>query len=189
MRSPTSVDMKSEIRTIGFDDSPHTRADGRVPVVGVHMRGASQVEGILATDVQRDGSDATAQVARCVREAGLRGTKAILLDGASFAGFNVVDLDGLAEETGTPCIAFTKGEPDYAAMRRALQNVPDPEAKWALISGRRTLRLPTATSPLVVSYAGDVDPQQVAAILAATTARGLVPEPLRVAHLVASVLR
>ncbi|HVM45525.1 MAG TPA: DUF99 family protein [Candidatus Thermoplasmatota archaeon] len=45
-----------EVRTIGLDDSPHTRADGRVAVVGVHMRGATRVEGLLLTDVARDGT-------------------------------------------------------------------------------------------------------------------------------------
>lgn len=181
--------MKAEIRTIGFDDSPHTRPDGRVPVVGIHMRGATRVEGVLATDVARDGGDAAARVAACVNASGLRGTKALLLDGASFAGFNVVDLEGLAAETGIPCIAFTKGIPDYASIRAALRHVPDPEAKWHLIERRRTATFPTATSPLTVSWAGDVDEAQVARILALTTAGGLVPEPLRVAHLVASVMR
>ncbi|MEA3200673.1 MAG: uncharacterized protein QOE90_2101 [Thermoplasmata archaeon] len=180
--------MKSEIRTIGFDDSPHTRADGRVPVVGVHMRGATRVEGILATDVMRDGGDATARVAQCVLASGLRGTKALLLDGASFAGFNVVDLEGLAAETRIPCIAFTKGVPDYASIEKALRHVPDAEAKWRLIERRRTATLPTATSPITISWAGDVDPQQAVEILARTTAGSLVPEPLRVAHLVASVM-
>jgi endonuclease V-like protein UPF0215 family len=181
--------MKTEIRTIGFDDSPFTRADGRVPVVGIHMRGTGQIEGVLATDVQRDGGDATTRVARCVIESGLRGTKAILLDGASFAGFNVVDLEGLAEETRIPCIAFTKGVPDYGAIRSALRNVPDGEGKWRLIERRRTETLPTATSPITFSWAGDLDRVQAIEILALTTGRGLVPEPLRVAHLVASVLR
>jgi endonuclease V-like protein UPF0215 family len=181
--------MKPEVRVIGFDDSPHTRADGRVPVVGVHMRGASRVEGVLLTDVERDGDDATNRVARCVAESGLRGTKALLLDGASFAGFNVVDLDGLAAETGMPCLAFTKGVPDLAAMRAALRNVPNPEGKWALLSKRRNVTLPTATTPITISYAG-MDREQAVELLAlATDPRGMVPEALRVAHMVASVVR
>lgn len=180
--------MKSEIRVIGFDDSPFTRPDGRVPVVGVHMRGGLRVEGILATDVERDGDDATNRVARCVAESGYRGLKCILLDGASFAGFNVVDLEGLAQETGVPCLAFTKGVPDLESMRRALQNVPNPEGKWALLAKRKKVTLPTETSPITISYAG-MDEAQAVRILALTTARGLVPEPLRLAHLIAAVMR
>lgn len=180
--------MKSEIRTIGFDDSPHTRADGRVPIVGVHMRGATRVEGLVATDVLRDGGDSTNRVARCVAESGLRGLKAILLDGASFAGFNVVDLDGLAEETGLACISFTKGVPDLDAMRAALRNVPDPEGKWALLAKRKRATLPTETTPLTVSYAG-IDERGAIEVLAATTAHGYTPEPLRLAHMIASVMR
>lgn len=179
--------MKSEVRVIGFDDSPHTRPDGRVPVVGVHMRGGTRVEGVLATDVLRDGDDATSRVARCVTDSGLRGVKALLLDGASFAGFNVVDLEGLHQETGIPCLAFTKGVPDVESMRRALRNVPNPEAKWSLLARRRIVTLPTETSPISISFAG-MDQEQAVAILARTTARGLVPEPLRIAHMVAAVM-
>ena len=180
--------MKKEVRTVAFDDAPHTRADGRVPVVGVHMRGAERVEGVLLTDVERDGGDATNRVARCYQGSGLRGTKAILLDGASFGGFNVVDLDGLAQETGVPCLAFTVGVPDVEAMRRALRNVPDPEGKWALLAKRRNVTLPTATTPITVSFAG-MSREEAVELLGLTTARGLVPEPLRLAHMIASVVR
>lgn len=180
--------MKDEIRVLGFDDSPWTRPDGRVPVVGVHMRGGTRIEGVLATDVERDGDDATNRIARCVADSGLRGLKAILLDGASFAGFNVVDLDGLRAETGVPCLAFTKGVPDLEAMRAALRNVPNPEGKWALLAARRNVTLPTGTTPLTISFSG-MSHEDAMDVLARTTARGLVPEPLRVAHMVARVVR
>lgn len=180
--------MKDEVRTIGFDDSPYTRNDGRVPLVGVHMRGATRVEGILSTDVARDGDDSTNRVARCIVDAGLRGVKALLLDGASFAGFNVVDLEGLHQETGIPCLAFTKGVPDLAAMKAALRNVPGPEGKWALLVKRRIVTLPTETTPISVSFAG-MDERAAVEVLARTTLRGLVPEPLRIAHMVAAHMR
>ena len=180
--------MKSELRTLGFDDSPFTRADGRVPVVGVHMRGSYRVEGIVATDIMRDGDDATNMIARCVAGSGLRGLKAILLDGASFGGFNVVDLEGLHQETGVACIAFTKGVPDMAAMRAALDNVPNTEGKWALLERRRRVTIPTETTPLTVSLAG-IGEQEAIEVLALTTARGHTPEPLRLAHMIAAVMR
>lgn len=180
--------MKAEVRTLAFDDGPYTRADGRVPVVGVHMRGAERIEGVFLTDVERDGDDSTNRVARCVTDSGLRGLKAILLDGASFAGFNVVDLDGLREETGIPCLAFTRGVPDLVAMRAAIQNVSNPDGKWALLERRRLVTLPTATAPVSVSFSGMSEADAVA-LLAATTVRGYVPEPLRVAHLIASIAR
>lgn len=176
--------MKPEARVIGWDDSPHTRADGRVPVVGVRMRGGGYVDGLLATDVARDGDDATNRVARCVAESGARGVKALLLDGASFGGFNMVDLDALFAETRIPCLAVTKGVPDVEAMRRALDNVPNPDGKRAILAKRRPERI----GPLTVSFAG-MDREQAAALLAHTTVRGDVPEPLRLAHLIAGVMR
>lgn len=180
--------MKPDVRTIGWDDSPNTRPDGRVPVVGVHMRGAHRVEGLLLTDVLRDGGDATNRIARCVLDSGLRGTRALLLDGASFAGFNVVDLDGLAAETGLACVSVTKGVPDLDAMRAALRNVPDPEGKWALLAKRRMVQVPTETTPLTISFAG-ISEDEALALLAVTTARGHTPEPLRLAHMIAALVR
>src|SRR5439155_10085804 len=134
----------------------------------VHMRGSTRVEGVLLTDVERDGGDSTNRVARCYLDSGLRGTKAILLDGASFGGFNVVDLDGLAQETGVPCLAFTVGVPDVEAMRRALRNVPEPEAKWALLAKRRNVTIPTDTTSITISFAG-MDREEAVEILALTT--------------------
>jgi uncharacterized protein len=180
--------MKAEVRTLAFDDSPHTRPDGRVPVVGVRMRGATSVEGLVMTDVARDGDDATNRIARCVDEAGTRGLKALLLDGASFAGFNVVDLAGLHEETGVPCLAFTRGVPDLAAMDAALANVPNPEAKRSLLARRRLFTFPTETTPITVSFAG-MGERDAVALLAATTARGHTPEGLRLAHMIAALVR
>jgi hypothetical protein len=152
------------------------------------MRGSERIEGIFSTDVLRDGDDATARVARCIIGSRLRGVKAILLDGASFAGFNVVDLEGLREETSIPCLAFTRGVPDVATMRVALRNVPNPEGKWALLAARRIVTLPTETTPISVSFSG-MSQEEAVALLAATTARGHTPEPLRIAHMVASVMR
>jgi hypothetical protein len=152
------------------------------------MRGGSRVEGLLVTDIERDGGDATNRIARCVADSGLRGVRAMLLDGASFGGFNVVDLEGLAAETGIPCVAFTKGVPDLHAMRAALRHVPDAEAKWALLERRKLVTRPTETTPISVSFAG-IGEREAFALLAATTARGLTPEPLRLAHMIAALVR
>ena len=181
--------MKAGIRTVGFDDAPHTRPDGRVPVVGVHMRGSESVERVLLTDVARDGGDATNRLARCYHEADLPGVKAILIDGAALAGFNVVDLAGLAAECDVPTISVTKGVPDMVAMQAAIQHVPDAEAKWRILTDRPAVTWPMPEGgPITVSWAG-CDEAQARALLAATTRRGHIPEPVRLAHLIARIAR
>lgn len=152
------------------------------------MRAGLYVEGVLATDVARDGDDATNRIARCVADSGLRGVKAILLDGASFGGFNMVDIDGLAQETGIACLSFTKGVPDLDAMHRALGNVPNAEGKRALLARRRPETLRAADSSITISFAG-MNRDDALRTLALTTVRGHVPEPLRLAHMIAAVLR
>ena len=52
--------IKSEIRIVGFDDGPFTpRSKGNAIVVGVVYRGGNFLDGILKTEVEIDGLNAT----------------------------------------------------------------------------------------------------------------------------------
>lgn len=181
--------MKPDIRVVGFDDAPFTWDDARVPVAGVVVRGASYVEAILRTDVAVDGDDATARLAEAVLACAQRpDLKAILLDGASLGGFNVVDLPALREATGLPVLTVTRGEPDWDAMLTALRkHHPDWERRWAMLS-ERPEPMPTGGAPLYVRAVG-MTRDEAAEALARTTVRGHLPEALRLAHLAARVLR
>lgn len=181
--------MKREARVLGLDDGPFTFEDERVPVVGVTMRGGTYVEGMLRTDVAVDGDDATDRLAAAVATSRHReGLALVLLDGVTYGGFNVVDLDRLHAACGVPVLAVTRGEPDLDAMEAALRaHDPRADAKVALLRRHPPRLLRTEGQPLAWRAAG-LAADAVADALALTTVRGIVPEPLRLAHLAATML-
>ncbi len=111
----------------------------------------------------------------------------MLLDGVVVGGFNVVDLDRLHRAIGWPVIAVTRGDPDRTRIRRALRRwfPRDAARRERLLFRHRLFRVPTTARPIRASSVG-APSRDAAALLARATVRGLWPEPLRLAHLVAS---
>lgn len=181
--------MKAEVRVLAWDDGPFARGDARVPVVGVVMRGAAYVEAVLTTDVAVDGDDATAQLEAAIARSRYRTQiSAIFVDGIAFGGFNVVNLERLSAATGVPAVSVTRGGPDLAAMRAALEKAfADGGVRWALIERQRPRPIATETNPVCIHPVG-ISFEEATRLVALTTARGLTPEPLRLAHLIATAI-
>lgn len=168
---------------VGFDDAPFERAHrGDVLVVGAVFAGG-RLEGVLSTQVRRDGANATMRLAECVSASRFRPQlHLILLQGIAFAGFNVVDLAALHRRTGLPVVVVVRREPDLAAIRAALLGrVPGGVRKWRLIETAGPVE---AAAGLHVQRAG-ISLADTAAVLSRLQVHGRLPEPLRVAHLVA----
>lgn len=172
---------------MGLDDAAFTWEDASVPVVGVVMRGGAYVEGVVRTDVTVDGDDATARLVDLLAASRFtRDLEAVLLDGVAFGGFNVVDVEALHAAVRVPVVTVTRGVPDLAAMRAALESHhADWERKWRLVARVPTREVPTAGTPLTLGVAGTTFEHAVE-VVARSTVRGLTPEPLRLAHLVAA---
>ncbi|TCS73064.1 hypothetical protein EDC61_103187 [Sulfuritortus calidifontis] len=168
---------------IGFDDAPFQRGwRGDVLVVGAVYAG-SRLDGVISTRVRRDGVNSTTRLIEC-----LTGSKyfaqlqAILLQGIAFAGFNVIDLDRLHRATGLPVLVIARRRPDLAAIRRALlEKVPGGARKWRLIEAAGPM------TPLAGLYCQPVglSPARAERLIRRLQIHGQLPEPLRVAHMIA----
>lgn len=159
-----------------------------MPVLGVTMRGAGYVEGVLRTDVTGDGDDATERIGDAVL--GCRAASnltAVLLQNLMVAGFNTIDIDALHERTGIPVVAVGRGIPDAAAMQRALLagHIPGGVGKWERLE-RGLARMGARHDGRLSVAAVGLDRDATDALLEATTVRGLMPEPIRLAHLIAA---
>jgi endonuclease V-like protein UPF0215 family len=168
---------------VGFDDAPFARAHrGDVLVVGAVYAGA-RLEGVLAGRVRRDGANATRVIADLVRRSRFRAhLQLVLLQGIAFAGFNVVDLRALHDALGIPVLVVGRKRPNLARIRAALLNhVPGGARKWRLIEQAGPME---AVRGLYVQRAG-LTLAEARDLLAATTLHGKLPEPLRLAHLIA----
>lgn len=184
--------IKPEIRVLGIDDGmfvPHTK--GTAAVVGVVYRGGYWFEGVMHTTITIDGLDATEKMAAMVKNSPYyQELRVIILDGITFAGFNVVDISNLSCMTGLPVISVVRAKPDLDEIRTALKNLPNFEERWnAMENAGELLSVETRNgeNPVYVQTV-DILFEDAKKILKATSTRSNIPEALRVAHIIASGL-
>ena len=180
--------IKPEIRVLGIDDGkfiPHTK--GTVLIVGVVFRGGYSIEGVMHTKIAIDGLDATEKFASMINSSPhRRQLRLVMLNGITFAGFNVVDLKKLHLETGLPVIAITHDKPDLDAICSALKNLPKSEDRWRLVvEAGEIYEVINHDTKIYVELAG-ISLNDAQKIIKLTSTRSCLPEPLRVAHLIAS---
>ena len=184
--------IKPEIRIVGVDDGffiPHTR--GKCDVIGVVLRGGYWLDGIMRTQIEIDGMDATEKIGGMITSSPHFGQlRVVMLDGVTFAGFNVVDTSQLRELVDLPIIAVTREKPDFDDIKKALENLPFSEARWKAIANAKDITKVSTRNGKHVVYIQVVGIELGMAmrIVRGTATRSNVPEALRVAHLIASGL-
>ena len=184
--------IKSEIRTIGIDDGcfiPKTK--GTVDIVGVVYRGANWFEGFIHSKVTIDGLDAIEKIISMIKNSPFyRELRVIFLDGITFGGFNVVDINKLYYLIDLPVISITREEPDLKSIEAALHNLPDFEVRWQSIMNSGKLievKIPNNENSIYIQTAGILE-EDAKNIIKKMSTKSNVPEPLRVAHIIASGL-
>jgi endonuclease V-like protein UPF0215 family len=180
--------VKPEIRVLGIDDGkfvPHTK--NSVLIVGVVFRGGYSIEGVMHSKIAIDGLDATEKLASMINSSPhCRQLRVVMLNGITFAGFNVVSLKKLHLETGLPVIALTHDRPNLDAICSALKNLPKSEDRWRLIvEAGEIYEVTNHGTKIYVELAG-ISLSDAQKVIKLTSTRSCLPEPLRVAHLIAS---
>ena len=173
---------------LGIDDgkfTPHT--DGSVIVVGVVFRGGCSIDDVMHTNIAIDGLDATKQFASMINASPHRKQlRLVMLNGITFAGFNIVDIKKLNAATKLPVMALTQERPDLAAIYKALTNLPNIDERWKMILAAGEIHeVINNRTKIYIELAG-ISLSDAQKIIAITSTRSSLPEPLRVAHLIAS---
>ena len=171
---------------IGIDDAPFLRGHrGDVPVIGAIYNGA-RLEGVLRGKVRRDGANATPQLVAMISGSRFAPSlQAVLLQGVTLAGFNVVDLPGLSRRLQLPVVAVSRRQPDFAKIRRALlESVPGGARKWRLIEQLE----PPRRHRDVYLQPVNLDWPSATALVDRFAINSNLPEPLRTAHLIAGAI-
>jgi endonuclease V-like protein UPF0215 family len=182
--------IKPEIRVLGVDDGafiPHVA--GQVLVIGVVFRGGYWLDGVMHTKIAVDGFDATERISSMVvGSSHYKQLRVVMLNGITFAGFNVVDVKALNEATKLPVITVTREKPDLVEIHKALRNLPRGEERWKVIlSAGEPVEVSTRNAEAkVYMQSVGVSREDAQKILRLTSTRSNVPEALRVAHLIAS---
>ena len=191
------MSFSNEIRVLGIDDLPHTRlsAGSKIQTIATLFRGGKSMDGLLSAHVTLDGDDSTTQFIKMINKSRIKSQlHAILTDGVTFAGFNVLDINMLNRKTSVPVISVMRQIPNLKKIKRALKNVNNYDKKWSLIEkagdiyemeiSNYSLKKP---EKIHFQCAG-ISPEKASEILQITTLHGVVPEPLRLAHIIGSGL-
>ena len=181
--------MKPHLRVLGVDDSPFRFGDGRSLVVGALMRVPSYLEALMKTEVTVDGTDGTDRLIEMISSSRYREQiKVIILDGVALAGFNVIDIAAVNEALGLPVLTVTRDPPDFDAIRAALRkHFDDWRERFEIVTRFPLKEMSTSSKPLLAAGIG-LEWPAFQELVSASTVRGVVPEPIRVAHLVATAM-
>ena len=174
--------MRQLTNVVGFDDAPFPHAHrGDVRLVGT-VCARTRLDGVLSGRVRRDGANAARAMIAMVQESQFaHHVRAVLLQGIAVAGFNVVDVRALADGLGVPVLVVMRKRPDLPAIREAIGRVPGGARKWSLIEAAGPIE---PVGKVLVQRIG-LTLDEARALLVSTTLHGNLPEPLRLAHLIA----
>src|SRR3989338_5656339 len=175
--------LKDEIRVIGIDDSPFKKFKrGQVLVVGTIFRGGKYFDGILSTKVSIDGNNATRKIADMINLCKFKPQlQCIFLDGIAVGGFNVIDIKELSSKTKLQVIVVMRRKPDTEKIKKTLVKIGK-KNKIKLIEKAGSI---FPVGKIYIQLTG-LSLEKAEEMLKIVCTRSLIPEPIRIAHLIAS---
>jgi endonuclease V-like protein UPF0215 family len=174
---------------LGIDDGPFKFSHKKVPIVGVIMRAPSYIECVCRSEVTVDGIDANEKLELLINSSNYKDQiRLIMFDGVALGGFNIIDIESLFKTTQIPITTITRTKPDMNLIKDTLKkHFSDWKLRWESIENLELLRIETNYNPIYIKHIG-LEKSEVERLIRITTVRGALPEPIRVAHLIATAL-
>lgn len=176
---------------MGVDDGPFDRfSETSTVLVGVMTRFDGYVEGVVTGEVDIDGVNATDAVISLFKAHFSPQVDFLLLNGLTLAGFNICDIGKINRETGIPVISVTRKEPDIGSMIAAIRkHFPDHEERIGILNGTEIHRITLKSGKEVFVNASGLDIKDAAEVVNRSIVRGNIPEPIRLAHMIAGSIK
>ena len=174
---------KKGLRALGIAESFSGREHSTL--AGIVMRKDLKIDGVAFSGVTVGGRDATDGVLAIVDTLDRRDINVILLSGCVIAFFNIIDPGQVHDRTGLPVICVTY-EASSGLNDEILHHFPGDTARldaYRRLGERISLTLPDGQIMYLRSWG--LDPADAGRLCTAFTCEGKIPEPLRVARLVA----
>lgn len=184
----TTRSQYEDIRILAFDDGyfpPSYKARrGKTLLVGVYTSKKTIIEAIAYKLVTVDGRETTGAIIEIAKY--LPGST-ILLDGITYAGFDVVDPNMIHNSTGATVVVLQQYPLNLSRIKTALEkHFEDHEERYMVIEETykkmRYLQTPWKT----IQYYVVPETPGITKLLRELMIYSPVPEPLRIAHIVAS---
>ncbi|MFQ5836532.1 MAG: DUF99 family protein [Candidatus Bathyarchaeia archaeon] len=184
-----SLNVWREFRVVGVEDGgfsrkPQGHGIQKALFVCILLR-EKWISDFQADMITVDGLDATEKLTSMLRRWSF---DAVMLAGVSFAGFNLVNPAIVFEEFSKPVIVISRTKPNNVAVKNALrQHFEDWRVRWSVFeklgSVYEVVSMP-AEPPIYVEVIG-AELEWASKLIRATSVCCRVPEPIRVARLVA----
>lgn len=181
--------IKREIRILGVDDAPfipHTTQP--VMLIATVFRAGNWLDGVIRTYIMGDGRNSTHQIIIMVNNTRHKDQLGvIMLDGITFGGFNIANIRKIFEATRIPVIVIMRKYPNLTKIEKALKRFPDWKERWndVLDAGEIYKIKNENKEDLYIQICG-IDLEDAEKIVKLSTTRSAIPEPLRVAHIIAA---
>jgi endonuclease V-like protein UPF0215 family len=174
---------KRGLRALGIAESFSGRSSSTM--AGVVMRKDLRIDGVAIASLTVGGMDATDAVLSIIASLGRRDINVAMVSGSVVAWYNILDPEAIYGKTGLPLIVVTY-EDSGGLEGDIIHHFPGDEARLKAYRnlGERVPVLLRDGSKVFIRAAG-LSPEDAARILRDFTRDGKVPEPVRVARLVA----
>ena len=174
---------KKGLRALGIAESYTGREYSTL--AGIVMRKDFRIDGFCSGRVTVGGTDATDTVLRMIRDLDRRDINVILLSGCVIAWFNVLDPERIAAESEIPVICVTYEESD-GLLDDIRHHFPDDGQRvqaYLRLGEREPVDL--GKNRMIYLRAAGIGKMDAARLCRDFTIEGKIPEPLRVARLLA----
>jgi endonuclease V-like protein UPF0215 family len=181
-----------KIKVIGIDDGRFKKqkvlfGQNKVLIIAALFNGYL-LNDIYISDITVDGLDSTKFIYLMLKNVDF---DFLLLSGITFAGFNIVDVLFLNKQFSKPIIVITSDKPKKFTIKKALKkHFKDWEKRWKLIEAVNPIyKIHTNPDfkPIYFEFIGTTL-REVSTLLLSYTLHGRIPEPIRVANILAKEL-
>ncbi|MEM0497956.1 MAG: DUF99 family protein [Methanothrix sp.] len=175
---------KPGIRVLGIAES-FVRSDPVSTLAGIVMRGDLRIDGVALAEITVGGMDATEGVLSIYRKLNRDDINILMLSGNVISWFNIIDPERVHRETRLPVISVTYEESE--GLERYLEEYFPGDAdrirRYRALGERSAIRLKTGYDLFVRAHGLSL--KEARAVLNRFTLEGRIPEPVRVARLIA----
>jgi endonuclease V-like protein UPF0215 family len=180
--------IKKEIRILGIDDAPFNKyKDKKCMIVGTVFRGGNYMDALLSKKVDVDGNDATKKIIAMTNKTSHKDQlSCIMIDGIAVAGFNVIDINEIAVKTKMPVIVVTRNKPNFKKISNALKKIRQENKIKIIKNAGKVHKIKIKKGNIYFQFSKNINQEQVKKIIRVSATNSLVPEPIRIAHIIAS---
>jgi endonuclease V-like protein UPF0215 family len=179
---------KPGIRALGVAES-FKEDDLKSRLAGVVMRSDLVIDGFVLGTATVGGDDATSSVVKMIRALRRNDVNLIILSGCIISMYNIVDVDAVSKKTESPviCLTYKESRGIERAIKHHFTESRTKLASYRSLGERHPLKLRSGYRVYV--RASGVTDREAEEALNLFTLQGSIPEPVRVAKLLARAVR